>query len=130
MLAVLVLPAASLNTPAPTEIEPEPVWVFAVGVKTAEYTVDDVEVNEESVPPDTVMSLTAKSFAASESVKVNVSVWPERRGPEPLRVMATVGAVESLVKVIVCVEVNLGKYVVLLPVPPYSATYQLAAKSH
>ena len=48
-----------------------------------------------------MMSLTAKSLAASESVKVNVAVWPERRGPEPLRVMATVGAVESLVKVIV-----------------------------
>jgi hypothetical protein len=35
LLAVLVLPAASLNTPAPTEIEPEPVWVFVLGVNTA-----------------------------------------------------------------------------------------------
>jgi hypothetical protein len=71
--------------------------------------VDDVAVNDESVPPDTVMSPTTKSLAASESVKVNVAVWPERRGPEPLRVMATVGAVESLVKVIVWVEVNRGR---------------------
>jgi hypothetical protein len=33
VLAVLVLPAVSVNTPAATETEPDPVCMFAVGVK-------------------------------------------------------------------------------------------------
>ena len=54
-------------------------------------------VNEESVPPDTVMSPTAKSVAASDRVKVMVSVWPDLSVPEPVRVRDTVGAVVSIV---------------------------------
>ena len=49
-------------------------------------------MNEESVPPETVMSPTAKSVAASDSVKVMVSVWPDLSVPEPVRVSDTVGA--------------------------------------
>ena len=49
-------------------------------------------VNEESVPPVTVMSPTAKSDAASDSVKVMVSVWPDLSIPEPVRTSDTVGA--------------------------------------
>ena len=49
-------------------------------------------VNEESVPPDTVMSPTAKSVAASDSVNVMVSVWPDLSVPEPDRARDTVGA--------------------------------------
>ena len=49
-------------------------------------------VNDDSVPPDTVMSSAAKSDAASDSVKVMVSVWPDLSVPEPDRVSDTVGA--------------------------------------
>ena len=49
-------------------------------------------VNEESVPPDTVMSPTAKSVAASDNVNVIVSVWPDLSIPEPVRVSDTVDA--------------------------------------
>ena len=49
-------------------------------------------MNEESVPPDTVMSPTAKSVDASDSVKVMVSVWPDRSVPEPVRARDTVDA--------------------------------------
>ena len=49
-------------------------------------------VNEESVPPDTVMSPTAKSVDASDSVNVMVSVWPDLSVPDPVRVSNTVGA--------------------------------------
>jgi hypothetical protein len=73
-------------------MDPEPVAVSAVGVNTTEYTVDDVAVNDESVPPETVMSPTAKSVAASDSVNVMVSVWPDLSVPEPVRVKVTVGA--------------------------------------
>ena len=48
-------------------------------------------VNDESVPPDTVMSPTAKSVAASESVNVMVSVWPDLSVPEPDSASDTVG---------------------------------------
>ena len=52
-------------------------------------------VNEESVPPDTVMSPTAKSVAASDSVNVMVSVWPDLSVPDPVRASDTVGEVVS-----------------------------------
>ena len=90
--AVLLFPAASVNVAPATEIEPVPACVLDVGVNTTEYTVDDVEVNEESVPPETVTSPTTKSVAASESVKVMVSVWPDLSVPEPDRASDTVGA--------------------------------------
>ena len=91
-LAVFEFPAASVNVAPATEMDPEPVAVSAVGVNTTEYTVDDVAVNDDSVPPDTVMSPTAKSVAASDSVNVMVSVWPDLSVPEPVRVKVTVGA--------------------------------------
>jgi hypothetical protein len=69
--------------------------VSAVGVNTTEYTVDDVAVNDESVPPETVMSPTAKSVAASDNVKVIVSVWPDLSVPDPVRASDTVGEVVS-----------------------------------
>ena len=56
-------------------------------------------VNDESVPPDTVMSPTAKSVAASDSVNVMVSVWPDLSVPEPVRASETVGEVVSIVTV-------------------------------
>ena len=49
-------------------------------------------MNDDSVPPDTVMSPTVKSVAASDSVNVMVSVWLERSVPDPVRVSDTVGA--------------------------------------
>jgi hypothetical protein len=74
LLAVLLLPAVSVNREVTTERVPEPEFVFAVGVNTAEYTVDDVEVRVPMLPPATVMSSAAKLDDASDSVKVIVSV--------------------------------------------------------
>ena len=48
-------------------------------------------MNADSVPPDTVISPTTKSVAASESVNVMVSVWPDLSVPEPVRARDTVG---------------------------------------
>ena len=48
-------------------------------------------VNDDSVPPDTVMSSAAKLEDASDSVNVMVSVWPERSVPDPVRASDTVG---------------------------------------
>ena len=56
-------------------------------------------VNDESVPPDTVTSPTAKSVAASDSVTVMVSVWPDLSVPDPVRASETVGEVVSIVTV-------------------------------
>ena len=44
------------------------------------------------LPPATAMSSTAKVLDASDSVKVIVSVWPDRSDVDPARVMATVGS--------------------------------------
>ena len=52
-------------------------------------------VNDDSVPPDAVMSPTAKSVAASDSVNVMVSVWPDLSVPDPVRASDTVGEVVS-----------------------------------
>lgn len=73
-LAVLVLPAASEKTPLATETDPEPLWVFAVGVNTTVYEVLDTPVNDDSVPPVAVMSVTIKFDDASDNVIVNVDV--------------------------------------------------------
>ena len=88
----MLFPAASVNVAPATDIDPEPEAVSAVGVKMTVYTVDDVAVNEESVPPETVMSPTAKSVDASDSVNVMVSVWPDLIVPEPVRTSDTVDA--------------------------------------
>jgi hypothetical protein len=94
-LAVFEFPVASVNVAPATEIEPVPDCVLAVGVNTTEYTVDEVVVSVPMVPPETVMSPTTKSVAASDNVKVIVSVWPDLSVPEPVRASETEGAVVS-----------------------------------
>jgi hypothetical protein len=74
LLAVLLLPAVSVNVAPATEMEPVPELMFVVGVNTTEYTVDDVVVSVPIVPPVTVMSSAAKVDDASDNVKVIVSV--------------------------------------------------------
>ena len=91
-LAVFEFPAASVNVAPATEMDPEPVAVSAVGVNTTEYTVDDVAVNDESVPPETVMSSTAKVLDASDSVKVMVWFALTPIGVEYERETVAVGA--------------------------------------
>jgi hypothetical protein len=93
--AVLLLAAVSVKVAPATEMLPVPELVFAVGVNTTLYSVDDVVVSAPMVPPDTVMSLAVKSDEASESVNVIVSVWPDFKEPEPAREMVTVGTMPS-----------------------------------
>lgn len=95
LLAVLLLPAASVNRVPATEMDPVPEFVFVVGVNTTEYTDDEVVVRAPIVPPVTVMSSAAKVVDASDNVKVTVSVSPNFSVPEPARVNDTVGAVVS-----------------------------------
>ncbi len=52
-------------------------------------------VSVPMLPPDTVMSSTAKLDEASESVNVMVSVWPDRSAVDPARVTVMVGAAVS-----------------------------------
>jgi hypothetical protein len=93
--AVLLLEAASVKVAPATEMVPVPELVFAVGVNATLYSVDDVVVSAPMVPPETVMSPTAKVEEASESVNVMVSVWTDFIDPEPARVMVTVGTTPS-----------------------------------
>jgi hypothetical protein len=124
VLAVFVLVAKSVKTPAPTDRDADPEFVLAVGVNTTVYTDDDTDVKDDNVPPDTVMSPTTKSADASDKVTVTVSVWPKRKFPEPNRLSATDGAVLSTVttsavvdvvvsvrpsRVVVAVDLNLYK---------------------
>jgi hypothetical protein len=74
LLAVLLLPAVSVNRVLATKRVPVPAFVLAVGVNTTEYTVEDVVVRVPMVPPVTVMSSAANVDDASDSVKVIVSV--------------------------------------------------------
>ena len=90
--AVLLLPIESVKVAPATEMVPIPELVFAVGVNTRLYSVEEVEVSAPIVPPVTVMSPTTKSVAASDSVNVMVSVWPERSVPVSVRASVTVGA--------------------------------------
>ena len=95
-LAVLSLPTASVNASASTEMDPEPDCVLVVGVKTTEYTVDDVVVSADSVPPEKVISPTTNVVEGSDNVKVIVSVWPDLSVPDPERAIdETIGAVVS-----------------------------------
>ena len=73
-LAVLLFPAASVNTPLATDTEPEPLCVSAVGVNTTVYEVLETLVNEDSVPPLNVTSPTTKFVDASDNVIVNTEV--------------------------------------------------------
>ena len=76
-LAVLLFPAASVNTPLATDTEPEPLCVFAVGVNATVYEVLETLVNEDSVPPLNVTSPTTKFVDASDNVIVNTEVSPD-----------------------------------------------------
>ena len=73
-LAVLLFPAASVNAPLETEIEPVPFCVFAVGVNTTVYDVPETAVNDDSVPPLNVMSPSTKFVDVSDNVMVNTEV--------------------------------------------------------
>jgi hypothetical protein len=96
-LAVLVLPAVSEKTPLATETEPEPLWEFAVGVNTTVYTVEEVDVTDERVPPVTETSPAAKFEDASDSVIVNVEVCPDFNVEVPATIETTDGACVSYV---------------------------------
>ena len=72
----MLFPAASVNAPLATDTEPEPLCVFAVGVNTTEYDVPE-PVNDDSVPPLAVISVTTKSVEASDNVMVRVDVSPD-----------------------------------------------------
>ena len=93
--AVLSLPRVSVNVAPATEIEPIPDCVLAVGVKIAEYTVDDVVESVPMVPPEKVMSSAAKVEDASDRVNVMVEVWLDFNDPEPDRAIEIVGAAVS-----------------------------------
>ena len=71
---VLSLPTVSVKVAASTEILPVPESVFVIGVNTTEYTVEDVEVSDPMLPPETAISPTAKVEEASERVNVMVDV--------------------------------------------------------
>jgi hypothetical protein len=92
-LAVLPFPAASVNTPAPTEIEAVP-ELPGVGVKVAVYVVPE-PLKLDNAPPEIVTSPSTKFVAGSDSVNVSASVAPTPREPEPLRAIETVGGVVS-----------------------------------
>ena len=115
-LAVLLLPATSVNAPLATDTEPEPLCVFAVGVNTTLYDVPE-PLNDDNVPPLNVMSPTAKSVEASDNVMVRVEVSPDFSEAEPAAI-ETVGACVSYVKVVVELAV--------LPFPAASVNPPLA----
>lgn len=124
-LAALVLPAASVNTPLATDTEPEPVCVLAAGVNTTVYDVPDTAVNDDNVPPVTVMSPTTKSLADSDNVNVKVDVWLALSDVE-VAAIVTVGAVvstlcEVLAATTDCVSVDAFPAESLI-VPPESAS--------
>jgi hypothetical protein len=94
VLAVFAFVAASVNTPAPTEIDAVP-DAPDVGVNVAVYVVPE-PLKPDNVPPETVTSPTRKSVEASDSVKVSTSVPPTPNEPEAARVIDTVGGVVSV----------------------------------
>jgi hypothetical protein len=98
-LAVLLFPAASVNTPLETDTEPEPPCVFTVGVNTTVYDVPETAVNEDNVPPLNVTSPITKSVEASDKVNVKVDVSPDFNEAE-LAAIETVGACVSYVIVV------------------------------
>jgi hypothetical protein len=124
-LAALVLPAASVNAPLATDTEPEPPCVFAVGVYTTVYDVPDTAVNDDNVPPVTVMSPTTKSVVDSDKVNVKVDVWLALNDVE-VAAIVTVGAVvstlcEVLAETVTCASVDAFPAASLI-VPPESAS--------
>jgi hypothetical protein len=93
-LAVFPLPAVSVNTPEPTEMDAVP-EEFDVGVKVAEYEVPE-PLKPDNDPPETVTSLLIKFTDDSDKVNVNRSVPPTPNEPEPLREIEIVGGVVSV----------------------------------
>jgi hypothetical protein len=114
--AVSVAPLAvkrGMTVPAP---QPE-----TVTVRLEPVSVPGLNTHVKAVP---VFEKSSEATPVTDSENCNVYVnvaafvgedWVDEKE-------LTVGAVESLVNAIVRVEVNLGRYVVLLPAPPYSAT--------
>lgn len=94
VLAVFPFAAASVNTPAPTEIDAVP-DELDVGVNVAVYVVPE-PLKPDNVPPETVMSPTRKLVEASDNVKVSTSVLLTPNEPEAVRVIETVGGVVSV----------------------------------
>jgi hypothetical protein len=88
-LAVFPFPAASLNAPAPIEIDPLKALLLFVGVKSAEYVVPD-PAKPLSEPPETVMSPTTKLLDDSLSTMETVAVSPILKVEREI-VSATVG---------------------------------------
>jgi hypothetical protein len=93
-LAVFPLPAVSVNTPEPMEMDAVP-EEFDVGVKVAEYEVPE-PLKPDNDPPETVTSLLIKFTDDSDKVNVNRSVPPTPNEPEPLREIEMVGGVVSV----------------------------------
>ncbi len=104
-LAVLLVPAVSVNVPSATETEPVPDCVLAVGVNTTVYEEPE-PANDDNVPPLTVMSPTANVVDVSDNVMVNVEVSPDFRVDELAEIELTVGAVVSIVTVSPVAEVE------------------------
>ena len=83
------LPAESVNTPAPTEIDAVP-EELDVGVNVAVYEVPE-PLKPDNDPPETVTSPTTKFADDSDKVNVNKSVPPTIKEPVPLREIEIVG---------------------------------------
>ena len=96
LLAVLALPAASLNTPAGTDTAPLPAYALA-GVKIAVYAAPE-PLNAESVPPVARTSASVKSVEGSLRANVIVAVAPALSVTR-FELIAMSGAIVSFVKV-------------------------------
>jgi hypothetical protein len=94
VLAVFAFVAASVNTPAPTEIDAVP-DAPDVGVNVAVYEVPE-PLKPDNVPPETVTSLSIKFVEVSDNVKVSTSVLLTPNEPDAVRVIETVGGVVSV----------------------------------
>ncbi len=92
-LAVFPFAAASVNTPALTDIDAVP-DELDVGVNVAVYVVPE-PLKPDNVPPETVISPTRKLVEASDNVNVSTSVLLTPNEPEPLRDIDTVGTTVS-----------------------------------
>ena len=117
--AVLLLPAASLNTPARTEMDAVP-DVFVVGVNVDVYESPEPE-RAESVPPVTETSVRIKFADDSERPKVITALSPAISFAEPERVTVMVGAVVSRVIVEVAVAADIGPVLPAVSVAPLAA---------
>jgi hypothetical protein len=92
-LAVFPFAAASVNTPALTDIDAVP-DELDVGVNVAVYVIPE-PLKPDNVPPETVTSLFIKFVEFSDNVNVNTSVPLTSNEPEPLREIDTVGTTVS-----------------------------------